>query len=73
MIQMRSPSYRIYGTSTGHLLLPNGASNSKTELHSVEMLAKGVAWKSLTTQAVAKTMDRFPQTDNGVPIAEDKT
>ena len=44
-----------YGLLTARVWSPGEASNSRTGLHSVELLAKGSLGNSQTTQAVAKT------------------
>jgi hypothetical protein len=47
VILMRSPNEGGgYRASIGHLLSPNEASSSRTGLHSIEFLAKGIQWKS---------------------------
>lgn len=45
-IIMKSPTLSGYSIPTGHLLSPNVASNSRTALHSTELLDKGISWKS---------------------------
>lgn len=42
----RSPINGGHGVPIGHLLSPNESSNSGTGFHSIELLAKGVPWKS---------------------------
>ena len=45
-ILITTPRIGGYRVSTGHLLLPDKASSGRTELYSIELLGKGVLWKS---------------------------
>jgi hypothetical protein len=50
------------------LLSPNKASSTRIGLHLIEYLTKGVLWEPPTTQAVAKTIGCFSQTDTESPL-----
>ena len=43
------------------------ASSNRNGLYLIELLTKGVSWKS-STQAAAKTIACLPQTDNKLPL-----
>lgn len=52
-----------------HLLLPNEASNSRTGLHSIVLLAKRVPMEiPKITQAVVKTMNFSFKIDRDIPV-----
>lgn len=60
-VLMKSPNGGN-GVPTGHLLSPNEASRTRTCLHSIELLAKGVPWIS------PNNLDRCH--DNGSLLAD---
>lgn len=45
-IEMKSPNSKRDRTPTSHFLSPNKASSTRTGLHLVELLGKGVPWES---------------------------
>lgn len=50
--------------STFHLLSPNEVYSKETGLCPIELLAKGIPWKSQTTQAVGKAVGSSPPADS---------
>lgn len=50
--------------SIGYPLSPNEAPSTETGLYIMELLAEGVHGNPQTTQAIAKTVDCFSQTDS---------
>jgi hypothetical protein len=49
VILMKSPNNKGDRVPNRHPLSPNEASGTETGLHSFELLAKGVPWKSLNS------------------------
>lgn len=43
---IRTPSSKVHGGLTGHLLEPGKTPSSRTGFHLVELLVKEVLWKS---------------------------
>lgn len=46
VLLMKSPNNEVDRVPTGHTLSLNEASNARTGLHPIELVAKGVPWKS---------------------------
>ena len=60
---MESPNNRGDRAPTRHLLPPNETFRAWNELHLIELLAKGTHGNLQITQAIAKTIGCFPQSD----------
>ena len=65
---MKSTNNEVDKVPTGHLLTPNEASNKRTVLHLIELLAKGALQESPNNPPVIKTLACFPQTDINDPV-----
>ena len=62
-IYMKPPNNRVDGAPAAHLLSPKAASNTRTGLHLIEMLAKGICGNPQTIQEVAETVGWATQAD----------
>ena len=60
---MESPNNRGDRVPTRHFLPPNEISRPGNGLHLIELLAKGTHGNLQITQAIAKTIGCFPQSD----------